>query len=89
MYLTGYADGLRDFCVQSAPHQARTGARTKSLFCFVFSVHVRTQQAVEPMWIVSMMMSAGGIYLKCGGLIWFPLLTDQKNVPGLMPHAQA
>ena len=41
------------------------------------------------MWIVSMMMSAGEIYLKCGGLIWFPLLTDQKNVPSLLLHAQA
>ena len=36
-------------------------------------------QAEKPVFIVSMMMSAGAIYLKFGGLIYFPLLADQKK----------
>ena len=37
------------------------------------------QSCVKTFWIVSMMMSAGAIYLKCGGLIYYPLLSDQKE----------
>ena len=37
-------------------------------------------QAEKPVFIVSMMMSAGAIYLKFGGLIYFPLLADQKKL---------
>ena len=44
-----------------------------------FSYALRLQDCVKTFWIVSMMMSAGAIYLKCGGLIYYPLLSDQKE----------
>ena len=37
------------------------------------------QSCIKPFWIVSMMMSAGAICLKCGSLIYYPLLSDQKE----------
>ena len=52
---------------------------------FVYALRLQGVQAsveqscVKPFWIVSMMMSAGAIYLKFGALIYFPLLVDQQK----------
>ena len=47
--------------------------------CLTYTYALRLQDRLEPFWIVSMMMSAGAIYSKCGAMIYYPLLRDQKK----------
>ena len=48
-------------------------------FAYVLRLQGTHESCVTPVFIVSMMMSAGAVYLKFGGLIYFPLLDDQKK----------